>query len=73
VWTLRRYRDNVLAATWYGRMFIHLYYAVSPKLVRSFGKTEWFKKMWRDKLDRMVEKMQKSGVESTPYNDRNWF
>ena len=73
VWTLRRYRDNVLAATWYGRMFMHLYYAVSPKLVRCFGETEWFKKMWKNKLDRMVEKMQKSGVESTPYNDRNWF
>ena len=25
VWTLRRYRDNDLAATWYGRMFIHTY------------------------------------------------
>ncbi len=25
VWTLRRYRDNTLAETWYGRVFIKLY------------------------------------------------
>jgi hypothetical protein len=30
VWTLRRYRDNQLAKTWYGRLFIHTYYAISP-------------------------------------------
>ena len=33
VWTLRRFRDNTLAGTWYGRAFIHAYYAVSPALV----------------------------------------
>lgn len=27
VWTLRRYRDNTLAETWYGRLFVHTYYA----------------------------------------------
>ena len=30
VWTLRRYRDNELAKTWYGRAFIHSCYAISP-------------------------------------------
>ena len=39
VWTLRRYRDFELASTWYGRMFIHLYYAISPTIVKVFGKT----------------------------------
>ena len=34
VWTLRRFRDKVLAKTWYGRLFIHLYYAVSPTAVK---------------------------------------
>ena len=72
VWTLRRYRDNTLAETWYGRAFIHTYYAVSPTLVRWFGDTEWFKKMWRGKLDRMVKNLQDQGVESTPYQDREW-
>lgn len=72
VWTLRRYRDDTLAATWYGRLFIHTYYAVSPTLVRWFGETEWFKNMWRGKLDRMVRRLQSEGVEDTPYEDKVW-
>lgn len=72
VWTLRRYRDYTLAETWYGRMFIKTYYAISPTLVKWFGHTEWFKKMWRGKLDRMVAKLQANGVESTPYEDKKW-
>lgn len=72
VWTLRRYRDYTLAETWYGRAFIHTYYAISPTLVKWFGKTKWFKNMWKPRLDKMVIKLQKSGVESTPYEDRKW-
>lgn len=72
VWTLRRYRDYTLAETWYGRAFIKLYYTVSPTLVRWFGQTAWFKKMWKGKLDRMVDRLQKKGVESTPYKDRQF-
>ena len=72
VWTLRRYRDYTLAETWHGRAFIRTYYAISPTLVKWFGHTEWFKKMWQGKLDRIVAKLQANGVESTPYNDRNW-
>lgn len=40
VWTLRRYRDYTLAETWYGRAFIHTYYAISPTIVRWFGTTQ---------------------------------
>ena len=72
VWALRRYRDNILAETWLGRAFIKTYYAISPTLVKWFGKTEWFKNMWRGTLDRMVQKLQSKGVESTPYEDKNW-
>ena len=72
VWTLRRYRDNTLGATWYGRAFVKLYYAISPTLVKWFGHTKWFKKMWQGKLDRMVKKLNENGVENTPYNDKNW-
>lgn len=72
VWTLRRYRDNTLGSTWYGRAFIKLYYAISPTLVKWFGKTKWFKKMWKGKLDRMVERLNKSGVDNTPYKDKEW-
>lgn len=72
VWTLRRYRDATLAKTWYGRTFICVYYAISPTLVKWFGHTEWFKRMWKGKLDRMVSNLQANGVESTPYKDKPW-
>lgn len=70
VWTLRRYRDYKLDSTWYGRLFIRLYYATSPTLVKWFGHTSWFKKMWKGKLDRMVERLREEGYEDTPYNDK---
>ena len=72
VWTLRRFRDTILASTWYGRTFIRTYYAISPTLVKWFGKTDWFKKMWHGTLDRMVVKLHADGIESTPYEDINW-
>ena len=72
VWTLRRYRDYTLAETWYGRVFIKTYYTISPTLVKWFGHTKWFKKMWKGKLDRMVENLKSDGVEDTPYTDKNW-
>lgn len=72
VWTLRRYRDYTLAQTWYGRAFVHLYYAISPTLVKWFGHTEWFRGFWKSKLDRMVSDLQKNGVENTAYQDRKW-
>ena len=72
VWTLRRYRDYKLAKTWYGRAFIRTYYAISPTLVKWFGNTNWFKKLWKGKLDRMVAKLQSRGVEDTPYEDKEW-
>ena len=72
VWTLRRYRDYKLAKTWYGRAFIKIYYALSPTLVKWFGKTKWFKKLWQNKLDRMVKSLQEKGFKSTPYKDKTW-
>ena len=72
VWTLRRFRDNVLAKTWYGRLFIHLYYAVSPTAVKLFGDSQWFQSFFRNRLDKMVSGLQANGFESTPYEDRTW-
>ena len=72
VWTLRRYRDYALAETWYGRAFIKTYYAISPTLVKWFGHTDWFKKMWKGRLDRKVARLNAEGVEDTPYVDRKW-
>ena len=69
VWTLRRFRDYSLAKSFLGRMFIRLYYAVSPTIVKWFGNTQWFKKMWRGTLDQMVHKLNTQGVKNTPYDD----
>ena len=71
VWTLRRYRDHTLAQTRRGRAFIKAYYAISPTLVKWFGNTNWFKKMWKGKLDRMVKRLNDSGIEDTEYQDKN--
>ena len=72
VWTLRRFRDNTLANSVLGRAFIRTYYSISPTIVRWFGNTKWFQKLWRCPLDKLVSRLQADGVESTPYEDRNW-
>ncbi|MBR6562559.1 MAG: DUF2726 domain-containing protein [Clostridia bacterium] len=72
VWTLRRYRDNTLAKTWYGRAFIRTYYAISPMIVKWFGNTNWFKALLEKPLNSFVNKLQNNGVENTPYDDVAW-
>lgn len=70
VWTLRRFRDNTLDETWYGRLFIKCYYIISPGLVKRFGKTKWFRSFWKSKLDKMVDNLNNKGVDNTFYNDK---
>lgn len=70
VWTLRRFRDNILATTWYGKLFIRMYYAISPSLVNLFGHKTWFNTFWKNRLDRMVANLQKNGIASTQYIDK---
>ena len=40
-----------------GRMFIRCYYAISPYLVKWFGKSQWFRRFWRKRLDWMVARL----------------
>ncbi|GHV92595.1 hypothetical protein AGMMS50268_30980 [Spirochaetia bacterium] len=70
VWTLRRYRDCTLAESLFGRAFIRIYYAVSPTVVKWFGKKTWFNHLWRNILDRKIEDLRKRGINNTPYTDR---
>ncbi len=72
VWTLRRYRDYSLSVKKWGRLFIRTYYLISPTLVKWFGKTKWFKSLWKKILDKKISKLQANGIDSTPYNDRPW-
>lgn len=39
VWILRRFRDEKLSATCFGKAFIKTYYFLSPSLVKHFGQT----------------------------------
>jgi len=51
---LRRFRDEILKKTAAGRGFIRAYYAVSPRLVRRFGKSRIFRSFWKSVLDRLI-------------------
>lgn len=70
VWKLRRYRDYYLDEHWWGRLFIKLYYKISPTLVRWFGNKKWFRNPVKKILDRKLRKLEKKGYEDTPYNDK---
>ncbi|MBR4221812.1 MAG: hypothetical protein IKR81_11685, partial [Victivallales bacterium] len=70
VWVLRRYRDNTLSTSFFGRSFIRLYYATSPSLVKFFGNTHWFQRFWKSQLDKMVRNLKAQGISDKPYNDQ---
>ena len=63
--------DYSLASTKLGRLFIKIYYAISPTLVLWFGKNSFVKKVWRFFTDKLVQHLQKKGVKDTPYKDMN--
>ena len=60
VLTLRQFRDQVMKQTLAGRVFVKCYYAVSPTLVKWFGNSRWFHRFWKCKLDRMVDRLNKT-------------
>ena len=68
VWVLRRYRDEVLEENVLGRMFISIYYAISPTIVKLFGNTQWFKNIWLKFLDKKVEKLKQAGYSDSEYH-----
>ncbi len=72
VWTLRRYRDDFLGEAWVGRIFIKIYYSISPTIVKYLGGNKYFQYFWRKLLDRLVKKLNAKGFSSLPYNDRRW-
>ena len=72
VWVLRRYRDFALAENPFGRLFIRIYYKVSPTLVKWFGDSKWFTGVFKPILDKKVRKLQNKGYSSSAYEDRKW-
>ena len=69
VWVLRRFRDNVLAKSEPGRLFIELYYRWSPEIVEKYGDEPWFKPLVKPVLDKFVAYLKSIGFEDTPYED----
>lgn len=69
VWTLRRFRDQILAKKWYGRMFIKLYYTISPTIVRKFGRIKIFRSIFKFPLDRLITRLNENGISDSPYQD----
>lgn len=57
VMVLRRYRDNILAKSTYGRAFIKTYYWLSPKLVKILSNHKRISSIIRCLLDKIVEKL----------------
>lgn len=70
LWTLRRFRDELLSTNYFGQVFIKFYYKISPSLVRCFGKNKIFNVFWRSFLDKLVFKLNKHGIQNTPYEDK---
>ncbi len=67
VWVLRRFRDDNLAVSKAGRLFIACYYQASPTLIRilrprAFG-------LLRRALDRWVDWLVAPGYSDLPYGD----
>ena len=70
VWVLRRYRDNTLDNNFLGKAFIKVYYALSPTLVKLFGKQKWFIYACKSIINLVVNKLLAKGIENTPYSDK---
>lgn len=69
VWTLRRFRDNNLRMSLFGRIFIKVYYAISPVCVKLFGDKKIFRTFGKKCLDSLVSRLQGKGIKDTPYTD----
>ena len=54
---LRRFRDDILAKSVYGRVFIKIYYWISPKLVKMLSSHKHINATIRWGLDRIVKQL----------------
>lgn len=69
VWLLRRFRDQCLDKSFFGKLFIKLYYAVSPTIIRLFKNNKVFHKFNKWLLDKMICSLKKKGYSNLPYRD----
>lgn len=69
VWTLRRFRDQGLRRTSFGRKLVSFYYSVSPKLVERFSGCKSLTSLVRKALDSMTAALMARGYSDKPYYD----
>ena len=69
VWMLRRYRDNYLKSFIFGRVFIKIYYSISPILLLLFGNNRLFITFTRKILNNKVKKLRDKKYSDDPYED----
>lgn len=69
VWVLRRFRDSYLRKSLLGRMFIKVYYFISPIIIKFFGENKLFRKINHKLLNSLVHKLINKGYSSSPYRD----
>ena len=54
---LRKYRDQVLLKKYFGKLFVKIYYSVSPHLVKKLKNQNKINKLITSLLDRLIEKI----------------
>lgn len=69
VWTLRRFRDFYLNEKTWGKLFIKVYYSISPLIVKIFGNNSFFRKITKSILDKFVGFLNKKGYLDDKYED----
>jgi hypothetical protein len=60
VMILRGYRDHVLRKKLVGRLFIKIYYAISPTIVKYCGDSKIFNKFFRKILNKKINKIKET-------------
>ena len=68
---LRQYRDNVLLASWIGRLFIETYYRISPSIAMMMQGKYHFNLIIRSILDKFVEGFVKKEVVNLYFSKEN--
>jgi hypothetical protein len=56
---LRNWRDNSLSKTWFGRLFVKVYYNTSPPIARFIAKRESLKRLVRGCLKPMIRQLKR--------------
>lgn len=62
VMILRKFRDEILRRNCFGRLFVKLYYAVSPTVVKMFGDKTFFRVFGKAVLDNIIEKISEKTI-----------